>query len=91
LKRPIFILGGLLIVVAAWYLFAANAVIAESYRLSDAKEKRDAIAREVETLRAQTLAASAPEALEAKAKALGFVPIDRASYLAVPGTTVARR
>lgn len=74
-----------------WYLVAANAVVASSYAMSDAGEVRDQKLREVEALRASIAAAGASEALEARARELGFTAVRNPFYLAVPGTTVARR
>ena len=76
---------------AAWYLLAANAVVSASYRLSDAETARVLLLRDIDGLRATIAAQGTPEAVEKRAEELGFVPVSRATYLPVPGTTVAVR
>lgn len=79
------------LVLGLWYLIAANAVVASSYRLSDTLEEKSDLARTMDTLKANIAATTNPQALEARAQELGFKPVTRPSYLPVPGTSVARR
>lgn len=90
-RNPKVILFSLLGVFGLWYLIAANAVVAESYRLSDTEAKKTELSQNIEALRASLAAASAPDTIESKAEALGFAPVTSPVYLAIPGTAVAQR
>lgn len=90
-RNPRAVLIVLLALCSLWYLAAANAVVATSYKFSDTEIKRTELSQSVEALRASLAAASAPETIEQKAEALGFSPVKSPSYLAIPGTAVARR
>lgn len=79
------------VVAGIWYLVAANAVVASSYTMSDAEDARDQRLQDVEALRAAIAATASSETLETRARELGFTPVRSPLYLAVPGTTVARR
>lgn len=77
--------------VGLWHLVAANASVVASYRLSDAIAQRELLVSELEERRAALAAAISPEMLEERALDMGFTPVTRAAYLAIPGTTVAIR
>lgn len=81
----------ILMLMVLWYAFAANAVVATSYHFSDALDGEIKLNQEIEALEASLAVQATPEALEGKAKTLGFSRITAPKYLSVPGDTVARR
>lgn len=87
----IMIAGALLLAGIFWYVLSVNAVIAMGYNVSDAMSYKESVLTNIETLEARLVQISSPEALEARAGELGFKPVKNASYLAVPGTAVAKR
>lgn len=90
-SRRVIFPAALLFLAVLWYAVAANALIATSYRYSDLSYERAALSQELEAFRAVQVQASSPEMLEIKAQELGFLKIEKALYLAVPGTVVAQR
>jgi len=74
-----------------WYLVVANAVVAMSYRVSEGSAQQTEILRHIEALRGNIASASSPERVEERARALGFEEVNKPVYLAIPGTSVARR
>ena len=91
LKRQYYFAVSIFVLFVLWYLLSANAVVSTSYRLSDTIGKREALMGEIETLRATIVLVTKPEALEERARELGFRPVRDPIYLAVPGTTIAVR
>lgn len=81
----------ILFLVVVWYAVAANTLIATSYHYSDLSYSRDSLQQELEAFHAVLVQVSSPEMLEIKAQELGFSKIEKAAYLAVPGTVVAQR
>ena len=85
------LLIGLLLLAIAWYVVAANAYVGASYALTAAEESRGALQEEVARLESQVMSSAMLEAVDAQARGLGFVPVDRPQYLAIPGDAVARK
>lgn len=80
-----------LVLAIAWYVLATNAYVAKQYDISDSTYIREDLAAEIEHVQTRLAAVATPEALEAHASELGFVRIANPRYLAVPGSTVAKR
>ena len=84
------LIGGLLLVLT-WYVLATSAYVSMQYAISDHAEQQEVLLADIEKLETQVADVSRPEALEARAAALGFVAVSSPTYLSVPGDAVARR